>query len=104
MNQAALGWVCPSGAGAASARTAPGNSHCAPTSLRKKTGFSNLNHRQADCCLHAGIERGTEGETLVCVRQSPRQFPLRPYIRRRLDSGVERPHIDLEIIKALKGC
>src|ERR1035437_7107660 len=29
--------------------------------------------------LRAGIERETEGVTLVSTRHSPRQFPLRPY-------------------------
>jgi len=33
----------------------------------------------------------------------PAKASVRAEIRRQLDVGVERPHIDLEIINALKG-
>ena len=50
-------------------------------SLRKKVGFSNLNRRPDRMPAYvAGLRRKTEGETSVCMRHRPRQFPLRPYI------------------------
>jgi len=41
----------------------------------------NLNCRRS-ARLRAGIERETEGVTLVSTRHGARQFPLRPYNRR----------------------
>ena len=38
----------------------------------------------------AGIEKETEGVTLVSMRHSPRQFPLRPYNYSNLNHRSDR--------------
>jgi hypothetical protein len=55
----------------------------------KRLGFANLESPSGqNARLPAGIEKETEGVTLVSTRHSAPQFPLHPYTVRRLSSSL----------------
>ena len=54
-------------------------------------------------CLACGPYEVTVGAIGQLRADAHAKAAVRAEIRRQLGSGVERPHIDLEIIKALRG-
>lgn len=54
-------------------------------------------------CPACGSYEVTVGAVGHLRDDPPAKAAVRAEIRRQLDCGVERPHVDLEFIKALKG-
>jgi len=66
------------------------------TDLRSITAVVQLD------CLSCGPYEVTVGAVGQLRDDPPAKAAVRVEIRRQLDSGVERPHVDIEFIKALK--